>query len=97
MTKVLDFLNEYTKTHFGHEEILQRESGYPDYPNHEKYHTGFIKMVADMSERVKKEGPSVELVGEINRKLGDWLLNHIKKQDVKVAAHIRSVQEQMGE
>ena len=33
---------------------------------------------------------SWQLVRELNQRLGGWLLNHIKKEDVKVAAHIRS-------
>lgn len=87
---VLDFLTEYTKTHFAHEEVLQMQSGYPDRVNHKQYHTAFVKVVEGLSARLKTEGPSIVLVGEINQRLCDWLINHIKREDIKVAQHIAS-------
>lgn len=86
------FLQDYTTKHFADEERLQRESGYPDYVNHRRYHEEFKKVVADIVGQLKKEGPTIVLVGKVNRSIGGWLLNHIKRQDVKVAAHIRSKQ-----
>lgn len=86
----MDFLSQYTKTHFAHEELLQIQSRYPDFTNHKKYHTEFIKVVNDLSARLKADGTSIQLVGEINQRLGDWLVNHIKREDRKVAAHIQS-------
>lgn len=90
LNKTMDFLQEYTKTHFSHEEALQLKFKYPDYANHKKLHQSFIRTVADVSTRLKAEGPTVQLVGEINRMLGGWLINHIKREDVKVAKHIQS-------
>ncbi len=90
ITRTMKFLQDYTKKHFGDEERLQLSSGYPDYTNHKSYHAYFIKKVDELSARLAKEGPSVAIVAEINRALADWLFNHIKTQDVKVAAHIRS-------
>lgn len=84
------FLKNYTKTHFGHEEELQKKYCYPDYENHVKYHKGFIKIVQDISDKLEKTGPTVQLVGEINMQMGNWLTHHIKNEDVKVAKHIMS-------
>lgn len=88
LNRTMDFLEQYTKTHFQHEQTLQLQSGYPDYANHKKYHEGFIKVVDNLSARLKSEGASIMLVGEINRQLAGWLVNHIKNEDVKVAKHI---------
>lgn len=88
LNRTMDFLEQYTKTHFQHEQTLQLQSGYPDYANHKKYHEGFIKVVDNLSARLKSEGASIMLVGEINRQLAGWLVNHIKNEDVKVARHI---------
>lgn len=90
ISQTMDFLSQYTKTHFGHEQILQVQSGYPDYANHKKYHEWFANMVEDISARLKAEGPSLQLVGEINKQLVGWLIKHIKTEDVKVAKHILS-------
>lgn len=90
VTNTVDFLSQYTKTHFGHEQVLQQKYKYPDYENHKKYHEGFIRTVDSIRTRLKAEGPTIQLVGEINMQVGNWLINHIKREDVKVAKHILS-------
>lgn len=83
------FLTSYTKTHFSHEEALQRKYNYPDYNNHKKEHTQFIETIEDIQRKLLSNGPSVILVGEVNSKVASWVIRHIKKEDVKVAKHIR--------
>ena len=90
LSQTVDFLKQYTQTHFRHEEGLQIESGYPDYENHKKYHEALMNMVDDLSNRLKIEGPTLQLMGEINKQLGIWLINHIKTEDTKVARHIQA-------
>jgi hemerythrin len=84
------FLNEYTAKHFSDEEKLQLENQYPDYVNHRRYHEEFKKVVAGICAKLDKEGATVTLVGEVNSAIAGWLINHIKREDVKVAAHIKS-------
>lgn len=86
----LKFLSDYITRHFGDEEGLQRKFGYPDYPNHKKYHEGFKKSVHQIEEEFEKGGANIALVAKVNSVIAAWLINHIKKEDVKVAAHIRS-------
>lgn len=88
--KTVKFLSSYTKTHFAHEEVLQMKSKYPDYVNHKKYHQHFISTVDDIQKKLLATGPSIALVGEINTKVANWIITHIKKEDVKVATHIRN-------
>ncbi len=89
LEKTVKFLSHYTKTHFGHEEVLQMKYKYPDYNNHKKYHKQFVDNVESIQKKLLSDGPSIVLVGEINSKVANWLTNHIKREDVKVAAHIR--------
>lgn len=84
------FLYDYTAKHFADEEKLQLASHYPDYPNHKQYHEGFKKVVREIMDQLEKDGPTLALVSKVNSSIGGWLINHIKKEDVKVAAHIRS-------
>ena len=91
LVKAVEFLSNYTQTHFSHEEQLQIKSRYPDYQNHKKYHDGFIKVVDDIVAQLDKEGPTIAMVAKINTTIAGWLLNHISKEDVKVAQHIKSV------
>lgn len=88
--KTIRFLYDYTSKHFADEENLQVQTGYPDYPNHKKYHDGYKKVIKDIGEQLDKEGPTIALVGKINSSIGGWLVNHVKREDVKVAAHIKS-------
>lgn len=84
------FLQDYTTKHFSDEETLQQESCYPDFSNHHQYHEDFKQVVADLMGRLNQEGPTLPLVNEVNTALADWLINHIKSQDKKVAAHIQA-------
>lgn len=88
MLSILRFLKQYTVTHFAHEEKLQMESHYPDFARHRRIHNDFIQTVLAVEEKLEKEGPSVTLVVEINQKIGNWLINHIKKEDTKVGKHL---------
>ena len=88
----MKFLYDYTAKHFSDEEKLQLKYRYPDYVNHKRYHEEFKKVVRELSVQLQKEGPTIALVGKVNTSIGGWLLNHIKIQDVKVAAHIKSQQ-----
>lgn len=86
----VDFLRQYTLTHFLHEEALQLDHNYPDYPNHKRLHERFLKTVEDLSNRLYAQGPTTDLVAEINKRLAGWLLNHIKTEDARVARHIQT-------
>ena len=90
LEKTVEFLSSYTKTHFAHEQVLQRKYGYPDYNNHIKYHKYFIDQVENIHKKLLTTGANVALVGEINSKVGNWIIKHIKTEDVKVAKHIKS-------
>jgi hemerythrin len=90
LDSTLAFLESYTAKHFGDEEKLQQQSKYPDYLNHKKLHDGFKKVVSDLCKELKSEGPTITLVGKVNSSVGGWLITHIKREDTKVAAHIRS-------
>lgn len=93
LENTVNFLKDYTKTHFSHEEQLQKKFNYPDYPNHKQYHDTFVREVEEIASKLKQEGATILLVGQVNSKIGSWLINHIKSEDVKVARHIKSESE----
>jgi hemerythrin len=90
LRKSMDFLNSYTIKHFFDEEQIQQKYKYPDFPNHKKLHDGFKEVVKDFSHRLILEGATKELTGEVQRKIYDWLINHIKIQDKKLGLHLKS-------
>ena len=90
VAKTLDFLQNYVIKHFGDEEKLQIKSNYPDYKEHRKKHEGFKEVVKEIAEEYNEKGTTIQLVAKVNTTMGRWLINHIKTEDKKVAAHIKS-------
>jgi hemerythrin len=94
--KTLDFLTGYTVMHFATEEKLQLHYGYPDYPIHKRYHDGFKVTVGELTKRLMDEGPSEELIGTVTKTIGNWLLNHIKGDDFRMAAFVKTRSDSAG-
>ena len=86
--RAVQFLIDYTEEHFAAEERLQDKYKYPDRENHKRYHEAFKHAIRELADELERDGATVTLVGKINKSVGDWLVNHVKKQDVRVAAHI---------
>lgn len=84
----LQFLKQYTVSHFAHEEELQIASGYPDYIRHRRLHNDFVKRVLEIEKKFIEEGDSIHLVCEINLEIGTWVMQHIKNEDKKIGKHI---------
>lgn len=89
VNKTLKFLNDYIITHFNDEEKLQAQYHYPEKAKHRTYHEQFKASVKNMIDEYNREGASLVLLGEINQKVGMWLLNHIKREDVKLGAFLK--------
>ena len=88
ITNTVDFLVDYTKTHFSHEEKLQIQNRYPEYSAHKAWHEGYVAQISQLAKRLKDEGATIILVGEVNMK-ASILVTHIKTQDVKLAKFIK--------
>jgi hemerythrin len=88
--KTLDFLTGYTIKHFSDEEKIQIEYEYPDYLIHKRYHDEFKVTVGEMTKQIQKEGPTEVLIGQVTNAIGSWLLNHIKGDDFRMAAYVKS-------
>ncbi len=58
-------------------------------------HTGskdFKSTVKEISMELSQKGPSILLVNKITTSVGNWLVSHIKQQDMKVVAHLQKSQ-----
>ena len=44
----------------------------------------------DLSEEYIKNGSTPLMISKLTTNVGGWLINHIKREDTKLAAHIRS-------
>ena len=91
--KVLDFLTGYTIMHFSTEEKLMTQFDFPDYLIHKRYHDEFKITVGDLTKRLVDEGPTNDMIHLVTTTIGNWLLNHIKGDDFRMAAYIKTREE----
>jgi hemerythrin-like metal-binding protein len=89
LKKAVDFLNDYTIKHFFDEEQIQLKAGYPDYPNHHKMHEAFKATVREIDHELILQGATETLVADVRKKLGEWLVTHIKGQDIKLGVYLK--------
>ncbi|MDR1576522.1 MAG: bacteriohemerythrin [Treponema sp.] len=88
--KTVEFLTGYTVMHFSTEEKLQVQYDYPDYLVHKRYHDEFKITVGELTGRLVREGPTEEMIGIVTNAIGEWLLNHIKGDDFRMAAFVKA-------
>jgi hemerythrin len=83
---IVDELLRYANYHFRAEELLLKNSGYPDLPVQEKEHEHFVFRVLEFKRDLVSGNspPTTSLVWF----LGNWLLHHIMEVDKKYSAHL---------
>ena len=47
-----------------------------------------LETVKDIIAEMKTTGPTVALVAKVNTSIASWFINHIKREDTKVAKHV---------
>lgn len=89
LNKSMQFLANYTKKHFKHEEELQEASKYPGIVNHKIWHRKFVAGVTRLLQKIQAEGPSqLSIIGL--HKAVTLLISHIRTEDSKIANHIKN-------
>ena len=85
--RLLDRLIRYTVIHFGHEERLLAQSGYPDLANHKRQHTALAEQVAAFERAFEQGGVAAE---EVLHFLMGWLGQHIQERDQAYAPFVKA-------
>ncbi len=88
LAELLDFLNEYVNVHFADEEALMNSTGYPLAAEHAAAHASFRHKMAGLATFMEARGPSIDLLVDTNQKVMRWLVEHIRKSDRALAAHL---------
>ncbi len=94
--EVIEQTVDYTQSHFGFEEAMMEQAGYPFLKPHQKVHELFIRRVNDFTLRAAK---GEDVVDELHLMLCKWLINHIANEDrdyAKVVLRMLSQQGQAG-
>ncbi|MCL1875232.1 MAG: bacteriohemerythrin [Synergistaceae bacterium] len=84
--EMLNYLVNYTVQHFKDEEDVQLEYGFPGYAEHKKNHESFKETVGNLVARYKSGGVD-NFKEEIYTVIVSWLVDHIIKDDSKIAVH----------
>lgn len=86
----LEFLKNYALTHFSTEEGLMRVYGYPNYEAHKKFHEDFKVDFLKLAKEISDNPHSSIVVLQMENRLSNWLVNHIKKVDKETFAFLAS-------
>ena len=81
----IDELSKYTDYHFSTEEQYMRERGFPEIDDHIAKHREFTQTIAAL--RASYHNNDLEVARELIIVLGEWLLRHVLKEDMKYARH----------
>ena len=87
--RTMDFLMGYTVKHFADEEALQLKYDYPDYHRHRQFHNDFKATAQALSAELYRDGPTDAFISKVYATVGDWLVNHIRSEDFKMAAYVQ--------
>lgn len=82
----LNFLDEYTKTHFGDEERYMQSINYDRYNIQKSMHTDFIGELDKLKKSYIKSGRNPTVILNANKLIVDWLTKHISFEDKKLGA-----------
>jgi hemerythrin-like metal-binding protein len=83
------FLERYVDKHFGDEERLLRTWRYPAFEAHKAMHDRFVQELRELKADLRAGKSKTLLTLQIQRKVSDWLVNHIKKSDMEYASFAR--------
>lgn len=86
--KVLSELKDYTVYHFGTEEKLFQEYGYPGYQIHKKEHDDLTSQVVELKDKFDKGDMMITI--KVLHFLKDWLNQHIMGSDKKYTPFLNS-------
>lgn len=85
----MDFLAQYAAWHFRHEEGCMEEHRCPAAAANKQAHANFIQIFKGYRKKLESEGPTTGLVIEVQRKISDWVRNHIIRTDTQLRQCVR--------
>jgi hemerythrin len=84
----LDFLRSYAAVHFGDEEGLMREGGFPAQDEHRAEHREFTARLDALVREHREKGASAFLGLRTRNWIVVWLLDHVGVRDQALGRHL---------
>lgn len=88
LQEVVGQLAVYTRTHFLQEEVLMKQTGYPQLPAHQAQHSQLMARV-EKHKRDLEEGRQPNMA-EVLAFLREWLVEHIQRSDKAYSDHMNA-------
>lgn len=92
--RLFAFLDGYVVEHFGAEERLMLETGYPGHGVHKAEHDRFVRDFRALRGLLERHGPVPALAVKTRLWLAGWLERHIGGADQRLAGHLAGNLEQ---
>lgn len=89
ISKVFNFLINYTNSHFGVEETYMQQHSYSDYHAHKSYHETYKNDFQKLKSKVETQGAKTSTVLEVQSFLNNWWMNHIQNVDKKLGSFLQ--------
>ena len=86
--KTVDFLLEYTKSHFRDEEQLMAANNYPGYEAQKRAHDKFTEDIIELKRRLEAAELTANDSAEVLNIIGDWLKSHIRALDTELGIYL---------
>ena len=83
--ELMEFLKGYVMEHFRTEEAIWRKGGLPDFERHRAVHEAFKRDLAQLADEHARDPGKLSLTIEVQRRVMEWLREHILKVDKKAA------------
>jgi len=88
-TSLVDFLQQYAKTHFGFEEQCMECYRCTAHNQNKLQHAQFLDFFDRFHERFKTEGFSVEAFRDLHQMTSAWVVSHILRIDTQLKPLIK--------
>jgi hemerythrin len=86
--KTVDFLLEYTRTHFRDEEQLMAASNFPGYEAQKRAHDKFTEDIIELKRKLETAELTANDSAELLNIIGDWLRTHIRTLDLELGLYL---------
>lgn len=84
LLKLVDFVEDYTRVHFSHEENCMARHKCPAYGENKAAHQEFLEFFQKFKRRFEAEGCRQEVLQELHEACSAWIRGHILRIDVQI-------------
>jgi hemerythrin len=84
LIETLNFLDKYVDEHFSYEESCMWKYQCPVAQENQINHQHFITTLKSIRQQIETSGVSLSVILQVNDKLLQWFINHIRKIDTQL-------------